>query len=548
MYTWSLQYDALNRLAAASDNQSGTPNTNYCWSYDDFGNRTAQAGSNQPFTNAVGASTCQPASGATFNNAWAHYTVDGTLNTPNNGKNQLTATPAGNLSYDAAGNVTFDGAHQYLYDAEGRICASAPASAPGIPQLPATGYIYDADGTRVAKGTITTWSCDPIAAGFQTTSDYILGPDPNSNPVQAAEMAMDANQTLTWLHTNVYAAGALIATYDGAPSSSASAANNTNTFGLHFYFNDPLGSRRAQTDAFGLLEQTCASLPFGDALTCTGSTTTPTEHHFTGKERDVETGNDYFEARYYSSALGRFMSPDWSAKEVPVPYAKLGDPQSLNLYTYIRNNPLGGVDADGHQQGGVATAPEVAEPTLADILSINASAPFYDLFSLVRLGGSAALVPFALVQPMGDGTFDGALRNPYNAPHRTPGVCYLDRDEPLVETSPLPEAAAGGFGAFGRGRGGRRIPGPIHGNDLSTAVPAQGYSLQDRTTGAILKYGETTLGTGRYTDAYLKAHNANMVFETSGTKKEMHKWQHDKIIEYMQQNGGNRPPLNKNNY
>jgi len=68
----------------------------------------------------------------------------------------------------------------------------------------------------------------------------------------------------------------------------------------------------------------------------------------TGKERDAESGNDYFGARYYSSAMGRFMSPDWSAKEDPVPYAKLDNPQTLNLYAYMLNNPLGGVDADGH--------------------------------------------------------------------------------------------------------------------------------------------------------------------------------------------------------
>jgi RHS repeat-associated protein len=68
----------------------------------------------------------------------------------------------------------------------------------------------------------------------------------------------------------------------------------------------------------------------------------------TGKERDAESGNDYFEARYYSSAVGRFMSPDWSAKEEPVPYAKLDDPQSLNLYAYVWNNPLTRVDSDGH--------------------------------------------------------------------------------------------------------------------------------------------------------------------------------------------------------
>ena len=75
------------------------------------------------------------------------------------------------------------------------------------------------------------------------------------------------------------------------------------------------------------------------------------ESRSTGKERDTESGNDYFGARYYSSAMGRFMSPDWSAKEEPVPYAKLDNPQSLNLYGYVLNNPLSGVDADGHTPG-----------------------------------------------------------------------------------------------------------------------------------------------------------------------------------------------------
>src|SRR6185312_7932810 len=46
---------------------------------------------------------------------------------------------------------------------------------------------------------------------------------------------------------------------------------------------------------------------------------------------------------------GRFLSPDWSAKAEPVPYSKLGNPQSLNLYGYMRNDPLGRVDPDGHR-------------------------------------------------------------------------------------------------------------------------------------------------------------------------------------------------------
>jgi RHS repeat-associated protein len=69
---------------------------------------------------------------------------------------------------------------------------------------------------------------------------------------------------------------------------------------------------------------------------------------YTGKERDSESGNDYFGARYYASSMGRFLSPDWSAKAEPVPYAKLDNPQSLNLYTYALNNPLRNIDKDGH--------------------------------------------------------------------------------------------------------------------------------------------------------------------------------------------------------
>jgi len=69
----------------------------------------------------------------------------------------------------------------------------------------------------------------------------------------------------------------------------------------------------------------------------------------TGKERDTESGLDYFGARYLNSNMGRWMSPDWSATAEPVPYAKLADPQSLNLYAYVENNVIGRVDRDGHQ-------------------------------------------------------------------------------------------------------------------------------------------------------------------------------------------------------
>jgi RHS repeat-associated protein len=69
---------------------------------------------------------------------------------------------------------------------------------------------------------------------------------------------------------------------------------------------------------------------------------------FTGKERDTETGLDYFGARYYGANMGRWMSPDWAAAPTAVPYAMFGDPQTLNYYSYVRNNPLFKADLDGH--------------------------------------------------------------------------------------------------------------------------------------------------------------------------------------------------------
>jgi RHS repeat-associated protein len=84
---------------------------------------------------------------------------------------------------------------------------------------------------------------------------------------------------------------------------------------------------------------------------------------YTGKERDSESGNDYFGARYFASNMGRFTSPDWSAEEEPVPYAKLGNPQTLNLYAYVGNNPMSRADIDGHTDEAWLEehAPQVAE-------------------------------------------------------------------------------------------------------------------------------------------------------------------------------------------
>jgi len=319
MGTWNFSYDNLHRLSSATaGTDAPAPYTSNigCWSYDAFGNRKSQAMSTTACANNPPLMS------------WANY------KTTNNNQISNSLQAPGGVSYDPSGDVINDGVNQYLYDADGRICAVASMPVPGITTM--TGYIYDANGQRVAKGSISTWSCDPAISGFQTTNDYSLG----QGGEQVTETGIDANGTRAWQHTNVYAAGKLIATYD--------------LDGVHFYLNDPLGTRRAQTDYAGVLEQTCSGLPFGDGLACipstqyatqnhlAGSLQYPTEHHFTGKERDTESGNDYFGARYYASTMGRWLSPD------PVIVSpELNNPQSWNKYSYAFNRPLSLTDPDG---------------------------------------------------------------------------------------------------------------------------------------------------------------------------------------------------------
>jgi len=84
---------------------------------------------------------------------------------------------------------------------------------------------------------------------------------------------------------------------------------------------------------------------------CSSSAAFRHRYKFTGKERDNDSGEfglDYFGARYDASSMGRFMTPDWSPTPEAIPYGELSNPQSLNRYAYVKNNPLRYTDPDGH--------------------------------------------------------------------------------------------------------------------------------------------------------------------------------------------------------
>jgi RHS repeat-associated protein len=90
-------------------------------------------------------------------------------------------------------------------------------------------------------------------------------------------------------------------------------------------------------------------LPFGEELyagtggrtTTQGYTGDSVRQKFTSQERDNETGLDYMHARYFASAQGRFSSADTVA-------GSIANPQTLNLYAYVQNNPLAFSDPTGH--------------------------------------------------------------------------------------------------------------------------------------------------------------------------------------------------------
>jgi RHS repeat-associated protein len=195
--------------------------------------------------------------------------------------------------------------------------------------------MFHGDGQRVEKCA----AANATASCPQTTTGTLYWRGTSPDPV--AETTLNGGAVTT---NYVFFAGQRIARVD--PS------------GVHFYFSDHLGTHGVVENATGTAcEQDMDYYPYGG----TQNDYCPSvaqNYRFTGKERDTESGLDEFGARYYGSSLGRFMQPDWAAAPTAVPYAHYGNPQSLNLYAYVENNPTTTGDPDGHSDAGTFCSAE----------------------------------------------------------------------------------------------------------------------------------------------------------------------------------------------
>lgn len=297
-------YDALNRLESAEE-KTGTASTwKQVYSYDRYGNRGFATGTTSPSIQ-VDSVTNLPVADPVRNPAFD----------PATNRIKVTAPGQGDYRYDSAGNLLCEPGRQcvqgqssftpyYAYDAENKMKFVGGGYESG-----GTSYTYDGDGRRVRKAT--------------------------------------------------YNGEVTVFVYDAAGRAVAEYSNIVENKGTRYLTQDHLGSTRVVTDAQGNAHSNNGAgggrhdyLPFGEELSAAtggrGNTqgygaTDNLRQKFTEKERDNESGLDYYGARYYGSSSGRFTGVD----PIFTTLERLIDPQRLNLYAYARNNPLRFIDPNG---------------------------------------------------------------------------------------------------------------------------------------------------------------------------------------------------------
>jgi RHS repeat-associated protein len=186
-------------------------------------------------------------------------------------------------------------------------------------------------------------------------------------------------------------AGTTIYVYDAFGQLAVEYSTVSQAAGTRYIVRDFLGSVRMVTDGAGNPVSTYDYLPFGEEIPAAWGVRGPAymapdgvSQRFTSKERDSETGLDYFGARYFSGAQGRMTSPDpfmimTQAENREQLDAYLSNPQTWNRYAYALNNPLRYVDPTGLDPISVEDCQKDSTCTVVKLnVILNTNADLYD--------------------------------------------------------------------------------------------------------------------------------------------------------------------------
>jgi RHS repeat-associated protein len=207
-------------------------------------------------------------------------------------------------TYDANGNMTSDGTNCFTYNDANQLSQVKNCSTNQV----TAAYVYDYQGNRIVKKVYTSGSL----------TKTVYSPDKSFETVKLASNGATLNTSYYYVNDELIA------------RKNPDASKN-------YYHSDNLHSTSVLTDQSGTVVETTAYYPFGDIR----SGGTQSKQLYTGQENDPETGLDYYNARYYNSHIHRFTQPDTQI-------ADIYNPQNLNRYSYVNNNPLTYTDPSGH--------------------------------------------------------------------------------------------------------------------------------------------------------------------------------------------------------
>src|SRR5438094_1883669 len=240
-------------------------------------------------------------------------------------KNQLTSVGGSSCTYDNNGNLTFSSRNgvTYSYDDENQLISAETAT------NWRTEWVYDGRG-RVRVRKEYTWNSGWVL-NSETRYLYdgmrvIQERNSGNTPTVSYTRGIDLRATFE----GAGGIGGLLARSSGYSSGSWSTH--------HFYHADGGGNVTYMVDGSQAMVASYRYDPFGNTISSSGTQASANVYRFSSKEIYVNTGIYYYGYRFYDPNLQRWPNRD-----------PIGEDGGQNLYAFVANNPVGKVDAFGHQ-------------------------------------------------------------------------------------------------------------------------------------------------------------------------------------------------------